>query len=445
MEIYQKHRLKVEIIAGQVKRNASKSQPVHISKGGVHHFVPLPGDSRFREPPVDVSSLNEIIKIDAQQHICIAEPGVTFSELVRETLKANLIPAVVPELTGISTGGAVAGCSVEAMSYKYGGFHDMCLEYEVITGTGEIITCSPEKDPLIFNMMHGSYGTMGIITMLSFRLIPAKPYVHLEYRHVPSADLFHREILELCSKGEYEFIDGIIHGHDDFVLCLGRFADSVPHTSDYKKLNIFYKSTKTLKEDYLKTHDYCFRYDTECHWLTRTFPPLEWKPVRFAVGRWFLGSTNLIRWSKRLDRILGLKKRPDVVCDVFIPSSRFTDFMKWYEADFRFYPLWIVPYKIENIYPWVSEKHAAQIRDQMFFDCAIYGKPNSDPDVDWSQVLEEKTYECGGIKTLISRNHHSKERFWEIYNRANYEAAKNRLDPHHIFPDLYEMHHRNIL
>ena len=43
-----------------------------------------------------------------------------------------------------------------------------------------------------------------------------------------------------------------------------------------------------------RTEDYLFRYDTECHWLTATVPPLEWKPVRRAVGRWFLGSRNLI-------------------------------------------------------------------------------------------------------------------------------------------------------
>ena len=57
-------------------------------------------------------------------------------------------------------------------------------------------------------------------------------------------------------------------------------------------------------------------------------------------------------------------------------------------------------------------------------------------------MLEEKTYELDGIKTLISRNHHTRERFWQIFNRANYEAAKARLDPRAVFPSLYEKFHK---
>jgi hypothetical protein len=63
---------------------------------------------------------------------------------------------------------------------------------------------------------------------------------------------------------------------------------------------------------------------------------------------------------------------------------------------------------------------------------------NEDRKIDRSEQLEEKTFELGGIKTLISRNHYSPERFWSIYNRANYQKAKEKLDPHGVFRDLYE-------
>ena len=35
------------------------------------------------------------------------------------------------------------------------------------------------------------------------------------------------------------------------------------------------EGTRARREDYLTTEEYCFRYDTECHWLTRTIPPLD--------------------------------------------------------------------------------------------------------------------------------------------------------------------------
>jgi FAD/FMN-containing dehydrogenase len=328
------------------------------------------------------------------------------------------------------------------MSYRYGGFHDSCIEYEVVSGTGEILTCSPEEDPLAFGMIHGSYGTLGILTRLTFRLVPAKPYVKMEYRKFTSAQAFHEAMLARCKAADYEHIDGIVHGPSEWVLCLGRFVDSAPYTSSYRRVDIYYKSTRKKTEDYLTTPDFCFRYDTECHWLTKTMPPLEWRPVRFAIGKWVLGSTNLIKWSKLLAPALGLKKRPDVVVDVFIPSRRCSEFYAWYERDFAFWPLWVVPYRIPEKYPWISAELAGRMNDDLFIDCAVYGKKNDHPSIDYSEVLERKTFELDGIKTLISRNHYTRERFWEVYNRPNYEAVKARLDPRGVFANLYEKFHR---
>lgn len=431
------HSKKVESIAAALRERAERNSPAHINKGGVPHFVPLPNDERRAGKPLDVSVLNRIIEIDPGARVCVAEPGVTFGELVEATLAHGLVPKVVPELEDITIGGAVAGCSIESMSYKYGGFHDSCLEYEVVTGAGEVLVCSPEKDAEIFEMMHGSYGTLGLLTRIEFELVPAGPFVRLDYHIHRTIESFDEAMKAACEKGDYELIDGIIHGPDKLVLCLGNFVNEAPYTSKYDWLNIYYKSTAKRSEDYLHSIDYFFRYDAECHWMTKTVPPLEWKPVRLAVGKVFLGSSNLIKWSRRLDKVLALKKRPDVVCDVFIPANRFPEFFNWYVEDFDFFPLWIVPYKPPKKYPWLSEELASRQGDQLFIDCAVYGRPNSGT-IDYSKLLEEKVFELDGIKTLISRNHYSRDRFWQIYNRTNYEAAKQRMDPAGVFPDLYE-------
>jgi len=326
------------------------------------------------------------------------------------------------------------------MSYRYGGFHDSCLEYEILCSDGKVINV--EKDSFLFEMIHGSYGTLGILTKLTFRLIPAQPYVHLQYQKFSTFQEFQNALYEHCRVGDYPFIDAIVHSPKEFVLCLGNFTDAPPYVSNYRWLNIFYKSTQQKNEDYLSTYDYCFRYDTECHWLTKTVPFLENKLVRFLVGKFVLGSTQLIAWSKRLELLLRLKKRPEVVCDVFIPANRFEAFFQWYEKDFDFYPLWVIPYAFPKMYPWINEEYAKGIGGNLVIDCAIYGKYNGFKEVDYSQLLEEKTLDLNGIKTLISRNHFSKEKFWSVYDRSNYEKAKTILDPRGIFPDLYEKFHK---
>jgi FAD/FMN-containing dehydrogenase len=432
------HDRRVRAVAAAVRRLADGHQHAHIDKGGVHHVVPLPRDRRFSGRSVDVSGLNRVLEIDAEGRRCVAEPGVTFADAVRATLPHGLVPAVVPELEGITLGGAVAGCSVESGSFRHGGFHDTCLEYEVVTGAGEVLTCSREVEPFLFEMVHGSYGTHGILTRLAFRLVPAEPYVHMRYETYRSASEFHEALMAQCRAGDVDFIDGIVHAPDRFVLCLGTFVRHAPYSTGYRWLNVYYRSTRERSEDYLTTPDYLFRYDTEAHWVSRTFPPLEWKPVRFLVGKAFLGSTNLIRWSKRLEALFRLKRRPDILVDLFIPSRRCPEFYEWYLREVGYFPLWVVPYRIERPYPWIDREYARRFDDELFLDLAVYGMRNGDPGVDVSRVLEEKTHELGGIKTLISRNHYTEERFWEIYDRENYAKAKARLDPHGLFPDLYE-------
>ena len=429
------HDERVREVAAQVR--ALDGGRAHIAKGGVHHVVPFPGDRRFAGRRIDASGLCNVLEIDVENRRCVAEPGITFAALVEQTLPHGLVPAVVPELKGITIGGAVAGCSVESMSYRYGGFHDTCESFEFIDGTGEVRTLSRDGDPFLFDMVHGSYGTLGVVASITFKLVPAEPFVHMTYVRHETPESFFEDLMRQCESGEHDLIDGIVHAPNDLILCLGDFEDAAPYTSDYTRTHAFYLSTTDRTEDHLSTFDYFFRYDTDAHWLTRTAPPLQWKWFRFLFGRYMLGSTNLIEWSGRLNPVMKLKKRPEVVADVFIPARRFLDFCKRYEEEMNFYPLWVVPYRMPRPYPWLGRDHLARMDDDLFIDCAVYGMKNNG-ETDASPRLEGLTFELDGIKALIGRNHYSPERFWDIYNRPNYSSAKTALDPNGAFPDLYD-------
>lgn len=431
------HGARVERLAAQVRQALGHGQVLGFAKEQVSHFVPDP-HRVDRRPRLDMRDFAQILDLDPVARTCTAEPGVAFVDLARQTLRHGLLPTVVPELKGITVGGAVAGCSLESMSFRYGGFHDSCHAYEIVTGAGEVRRLTPEDD--LFHMVHGSYGTLARLTAATFDLVPARPFVHMEYRRHRSFDAWWQDVRAHAdpARADVDFVDGILHGPDHLVLCVGRMVHSAPWLSRYDGTAIYYKSTALRDEDYLETEQYLFRYDRECHWLSRTFPPLEWRPVRALLGRWFLGSTNLITWSKRLAPVYRQQRRPDVVVDVFLPARRFPEFYRWYEADFSFWPLWIVPYRVREVYPWISDERKARMADTLLIDAAVYGRRNHAPDVDWSEVLERKTYDLDGIKTLISRNHHDEQTFWEVYSKPRYDRAKRELDPHGLFGDLYQ-------
>lgn len=425
-----RHDEKVRRIAKQL-RNRTSTRPVSLHKKAVSHVVPKAFDKKYSDDKIDVSDLDEILLIDPVRRICVAEPGVTFVDLVERTLEHGLIPIVVPELKTITVGGAVAGCSIESMSYRFGGFHDGCLEYELITGTGDVLTLAPDNEhQLLFQMVHGTFGTLGIISKLTFRLVPAKPFVRMKRESYRTLDDYAAAIWRHFEALDLDFMDGIIHSPDHYVLDGGHFVDSAPYAHRYDWMRIYYLSAAKHAEDFLRTQDYVFRYDKG---ITNVNP-------RSFVGRLlfgkFIGSSEVLRAAEKLHWLLP-RERPRITLDVFIPFSKFGPFLDWYRREFKFFPLWCVPYRRVREYEWIAPEFFEKNKDELFLDIAIYGMKQPRDGRNYYRLMEEKLLELGGTKTLISHNFFSEDEFWSLWNKDAYQRAKAIADPRGVFRDLY--------
>ena len=423
------HEQKIDRITKHLKERRS-TKPVSLKKKAVSHEVPKPGDRRYLDEKIDLSDLNEILHINIDKRICIAEPGVIFFDLVTATMKYNLVPIIVPELKTITIGGAVAGCSIESMSYKHGGFHDTCIEYEIITADGAVLICTPDNENnLLFQMVHGTFGTLGIISKLKFKLIPAKPFVKVTYEKYSNIEDYKSAIWGHYESKDVDFMDGIIHSPTEYVLSVADFVDEAPYTHNYDWMRIYYLSTKSRKNDYLKTRAYFFRYDKG---VTNVHP-------KFFLGRLFFGklinSTRTLKLVEKLRRLIPSDKIP-VTVDVFIPFSKVSDFMEWYKREVKHFPLWCVPYRLVREYEWVSADFLNKIRDKLILDLAIYGMKKK-RGKNYYKIIEDELMEIGGIKTLISNNYYSESDFWKIWNKENYDKVKGKTDPNNIFRGLY--------
>lgn len=423
------HEEKVRRICRFLKEYNERA-PLSLKKKAVSHEVPKPRDKRDMDRKVDISALNEILSINTQDKTCIAEPGVTFADLAKETMRHGLIPLIVPELKTITVGGAVAGCSIESMSFKYGGFHDTCLEYEIITANGEVLICTPDNEnSLLFQMVHGTFGTLGIISRLKFKLLPAKPFVRVCFERYNNLEEYKGAIWKHYKECDIDFMDGIIHSPDFYVLNAARLVDEAPYTHTYDWVRVFHTSTRRREGDYLKTIDYFFRYDRG---VTHTCP------VSF-IGRLclrkFFGSDFSLRLANTFKRYLPSRIIP-VTVDVFIPFSRVGTFLDFYTREVHHYPLWCVPYKKVRNYEWLSEEFTGSNTEELFIDLAVYGMKDKG-DKNYYRIIEEELMKIGGIKTLISGNYYTEEEFWRTWNRDNYRKIKNMTDPEDKFRDLY--------
>lgn len=122
-------------------------------------------------------------------------------------------PPVLTGYTALSVGGTL---SVGGIGGMVGGLHtglqvDHVRELEVVTGTGEIVRCSREREAELFHAVLGGLGQCGVITKAVIELVPAKERARTyTLRYDDNAAFFH-DLRTLVER------PGVDHVYGEFV------------------------------------------------------------------------------------------------------------------------------------------------------------------------------------------------------------------------------------
>jgi cytokinin dehydrogenase len=109
------------------------------------------------------------------------QAGALWSDVATATLATGLTPRVVPTTCmALSVGGTLNVGGLGNTSHRYGAIVDNVLELDVVTGDGRRMTCSPDHDSELFNMVLAGMGQCGIIVGARIPLIPAPIHVMVQ-------------------------------------------------------------------------------------------------------------------------------------------------------------------------------------------------------------------------------------------------------------------------
>lgn len=127
---------------------------------------------------LDMSRLNRVLSIDAQDHIGCFEAGVRGSDAQEAAVRHGLTLGHFPQSIAISSvGGWVATRAAGQFSTGYGSIEDRLMDLEAVLPNGEVLaTRNAPRSATgldLRELMLGSEGTLGVITRVQLQLDPA--------------------------------------------------------------------------------------------------------------------------------------------------------------------------------------------------------------------------------------------------------------------------------
>ncbi|MBR8701089.1 putative FAD-linked oxidoreductase [Fusobacterium sp. DD29] len=142
---------------------------------------------------IDMSKMNKILGYDKENFVVKVQAGVLLNDLAEDAQRQGLLYPPDPGEKFATVGGNVSTNAGGMRAVKYGCTRDYVRAMTVVLPTGEIVKMGATVSKTstgysLINLMVGSEGTLGIITELTLKVIPAPketisliiPYENLE-------------------------------------------------------------------------------------------------------------------------------------------------------------------------------------------------------------------------------------------------------------------------
>lgn len=157
-----------------------------------------------------------------------AQPGTLWGDVAKVSLAQGLTPPVMVDAMMLTVGGTLSVGGTGETSYRYGAQVDHVLELDVVTGAGELLTCSPERNDELFRMVLAGLGQCGIIVRARLRLMPSPKYVAMRTMIYDDIDAFLSDQARLMAVDALGPLNGGAtrekNGQPRFALIAGSFV-----------------------------------------------------------------------------------------------------------------------------------------------------------------------------------------------------------------------------
>jgi FAD/FMN-containing dehydrogenase len=141
----------------------------------------------------------------------------------------------MPDAMMLSVGGTLSVGGMGETGYRFGAQVDHVRELDVVTGTGERVTCSSDREPELFAMALAGLGQCGIIVRARLGLVPAEKLVMTRTLTYQDLDAFLSDQARLTQVAALGLLNGRLSRNAqsrwDCLLTAGSFVGDAAEAS----------------------------------------------------------------------------------------------------------------------------------------------------------------------------------------------------------------------
>jgi cytokinin dehydrogenase len=161
---------------------------------------------------IDMSPLGDIT-VGADR--AVVQGGAVWSALLHASLPHGLTPPVLTDYLELSIGGTLSAGGVGGAAHRHGAQVDNVLALDVVTGTGERVTCSPAQQADLFHAVLSGLGQCAIVVGATIRLLPAPTTVRHYQLYYPSVAALTADQRKVVRDGRFDYVEGQIAAPED--------------------------------------------------------------------------------------------------------------------------------------------------------------------------------------------------------------------------------------
>ncbi|MEC3977313.1 FAD-binding protein [Amycolatopsis sp. H20-H5] len=155
---------------------------------------------------LDLRSLNTVHLV-AEDRV-VVDAGALWSAVVAATTARGLTPPVLTDYLETTVGGTLSAGGLGGMSHRHGAQTDTVLELDVVTGAGELVTCSREHERELFDAVRAGFGQLGVLVRATIRLIPALPMSRCYRLRYTDLGALTADQSRLIAEDRFDYVEG---------------------------------------------------------------------------------------------------------------------------------------------------------------------------------------------------------------------------------------------